>query len=628
MSDINEQMEELANRLEPETGGPEEGVDNNTWWEECEKIGDKWKNNEEVNTQLAARLYRRVCSLHESNSENICWIRKLEAFYNLDRTSYSYLMKGVKYSLEHTTLNLVRIGVNAIHSMIGKETPQIGFVTDDADSHLQEHISRLDQYIASEFEASELYRNVRAAVRDAACSRLGTVKVWFDDHENRFRTARIPPLCLLVDDTNQDYDKKFEVFERRIVSKAKLKKMFARESKNLEKMIDDVDGVNGCLMVFEAYYKDGVRVVFTSDFILHMEEWEGMPPYFHWRWTQKTNSFWGTGIADEAWPQQKQINKIDLAWVRNTVMLSVPRVIVTGNARFTATELTNKEFGVLKLHGSGVGPNNLQFVIPNALNQQQLDKRRDMLSEFMQQTGLSQFMSTGEKEAGVYSGASARVVHSIQSARFAEASRSLLDMYVDIARYMVKIADNKFSAAMGREQLLPYQIDWDAIDINKNYFKIKDYPINVNSMDIDARMKYAFQMMQMGVASPQDALELLQFPDIHKYRDMITATKRDVRRRLENIVKGIDESINITTPTFIQHAEAVKFYNMELQNGMSEDSAEAQRLRAFIAKALKAESRKAAAARMQQARDFQMAQGMTGSGQQQIAKTQGQQPGP
>lgn len=623
MSDINEQMEEIVNKLEPENDDLEEGPDNNTWWEECVKVGNKWKNNETANNELAGRLYRRVCAIHESNSENICWIRKLEAFYNLDRTSYSYLMKGVKYSLEHTTLNLVRIGVNAIHSMIGKETPHIGFVTDDADSNLQEQISRLDQYIASEFESSELYRNVRAAVRDAACSRLGTVKVWFDDHANKFRTARIPPVCILVDDSNQDYDKKFEFFERRVVSKAKLKKMFADKSKLLKRLIDEADSTNGCMMVFEGYYKDSVRVVFTSDFVLHLEEWDGMPPYFHWRWTQKTNSFWGTGIADEAWPQQKQINKIDLAWVRNTVMLSSPKAVITGNARLTATELTNKEFGIYKLHGGNVGPNGLQFIIPNALNQQQLDKRRDMLAEFMQQSGLSQFQTTGEMEKNVYSGASARTVHSIQSARFAEASRSLLDMYVDIARYMVKIADDKFGAAMGTEDLLPYQIDWNAIDIEKNYFKIKDYPININSMDIDARMKYAFQMMQMGVASPQDALELLQFPDIHKYRDMITATKRDVRRRLENIVKGVEETINITTPTFIQHAEAVKFYNMQLQNGMSEDSPEAKRLRAFIAKALKAESRKAAAARLQQARDFQMAQTSTGSGQNQIAKMQG-----
>ena len=605
-----------ADELIPPTATLDDGSDSGLedenmrpWWD---AVKASHVNSEKDSRKYAERLYSRVRYLHEKSASTYAWIRKYEDFYNVVRWDYQSITGNVSKAINCTTLNLIRVGVNAVHSMIGKEMPKIGFVSHGGDYTLRENIKMVDNYIESEFENSELYKNVRKCIRDAALAKLGTVKVWFDDDAERFMSEHIPPMSILVDDASQQTDRKDEVFERRIVSKYSLYQKFGAKP-FVKKIIDEELANDGKVVVYEAWYKDRCHVVFTENCLLYYETIHGMPPYFHWRWTASSNSFWGVGIADEGWTIQDQINDIDYQWLENQRMFK-PTILMTGNARFTATEVTNRKFQVLKVYGGGVGPNNVQWVVPTPMNQQQLEKRQDMVNEFMSQTGLSQFMSTGRREAGIYSGETARVVHSIQQSRFAECSQALVDMYVDIARYMLTEASRNFAGKYddSKDAYYPNRIKWSVVNIQQNYYKIKDYPMNLHAMDMDARLKYIHQMMQLGVMTPQDALEMFSIPDVHKYRDLITSGKRDVERRLQNIMEGKVEYVNPMLPSQMQYIEAVKFYNEELTKGLKEDAAEAKGLRAFIKMAHKAEQRKRAAEKVlqiQAAQKVQAAQG-------------------
>lgn len=606
-----------ADELIPPTTTLEDGSDSGLedehmrpWWD---AVKPGHVNSEQKSRKYAERLYTRVRYLHEKQASTLAWIRKFQDFYNVVRWDYgSTSFSGVSKAVNCTTLNLIRVGVNAVHSMIGKEMPKIGFVSHGGDYTLRENLKMVDNYIESEFENSELYKNVRKAVRDGALAKLGTVKVWLDDDTQRFMSEHVPPMSILVDDADQQNDRKDEVFERRLVSKYALYNKFDLKPFQ-KKIIDEELAYDGKVVVYEAWYADNCHVIFTEHCLLYYETIRGKPPYFHWRWTESSDSFWGVGIADEGWTLQDQINDIDYQWLENQRMFK-PTILMTGNARFTATEVTNRKFQVWKVYGGGVGPNNVQWVVPTPMNQQQLEKRQDMVNEFMQQTGLSQFMSTGQREAGIYSGETARVVHSIQQSRFAECSQSLVDMYVDIARYMLKEAALNFSAQYNdsKDAYYPHRIQWSKVDIANNYYKIKEYPMNLNAMDMDARLKYAHQMMQLGVMPPQDALELFNMPDVHKYRDLITSGKRDTERRLQNIMEGEVERPNPLLPPEMQYVEAVKFYNEELTKGLKEDSDEAKGLQAFIKSAHKAEQRRRAAEKVlqiQAAQKVQAAQG-------------------
>lgn len=620
MVDID--AEELVSSTASLSEGSDSGLENEKkqpWWEVVKQKKSRVLSNMEENRMCAQRLYTRVRFLHEQSSEIFCWIRKFEDFYNIVRWDYRYLATNISKAVACTTLNLIRVGVNAVHSMIGKEMPKIGFVSEDGDYDLRDALKDVDSYIESEFENSDLYKNVRKAVRDGALCKLGTVKVWFDEDNMQFRSEHIPPRNLLVDDADQMYERKDEVFERKLVSKYAVEKAFDLKPKQI-KVLDEEDVVNGKVVVYEAWYKDYCHVVFTENCVLHVEDLRGKPPFFHWRWTASSNSFWGVGIADEGWTIQDRINDVDYQWVQNNRMFAVPKILMSGNSRFSSTEVTNKAYEIIKVYGGGVSKDSVQWIQPTPMHQQHLEKRRDMVNEFMQQTGLSQFMSTGQREAGIYSGETARVVHSIQSSRFAEASQSLTDLYVDVARYMVREAALHFSAAYDPDtdntrKLLPFKIDWEKVDIENNYHQIKQYPMNIHSMDMQARLKYAHQMMQLGVMPPQDALEVFNLPDIRKYRDLITSGKRDVHRRLNSVMKGNVESPNPLLPSMMQFIEGVKFYNEELTNGLKEDDDRARGLRKFIDEARATEQVKDASKRMLEMQQFMQAQANQGPSQ-------------
>lgn len=610
--------EELVSSTATLSEGSDPSIENEKdqpWWEVIKSKKRKAVSNEMESRDCAQALYRRVRFLHEQQSSVFAWIRKFENFYNIIRWDYAEIRGKVAKAINFTTLNLIRVGVNAVHSMIGKEMPKIGFVSEGGDYGLRKTLKEVDQYIESEFHNSELYRNMRTAVRDAALCKLGTVKVWFDDDAMAFKSEVVPPKSLLIDDTDQMLDRKNEVFERRLVSKYVLEKKFDLKP-HQKKILDDEDSVNGKVVVYEGWYTDFCHVVFTQNCILYIEELQGMPPYFHWRWTKSTDSFWGVGIADEGWTVQDQLNQFGYNWVQNDRMFAVPTILMSGNARFTSTEVTNKRYQILKIYGAGVSKDSVQWIQPQPMSEQALRRRDELVNEFMQQTGLSQFMSTGQTQKNVYSGEAARVVHSIQTQRFAETSQSLVDVYIDIAKYMVRIAADKFSEMYdtdaGPDAYLPYKIDWEEADIENNYFKIKQYPMNINSMDMDARLKYAHQMMQLGVMPPQDALEVLQLPDISKYRDLLSSGKRDISRRLDKIMNGEVEAPNPWMPTFVQYIEAVKFYNEELTKGLKEDEPRAEALREFIDSCREGEQVKEASEKMLQMQAFMQAQASQG----------------
>ena len=152
-----------------DSGGSIDGIETakgKPWWTALAK---KKLKDERENKECADLLCRRVRLLGQENSAHMNVLKTYEKLYNLDYKAMQS-MTGANAII----CNLGRIGVNAIHSMIGKEMPSIVFMTNRSRYPLRRTVGLLNDYIQSEFEHSLLYRNVRAAVRDAACSNIGT----------------------------------------------------------------------------------------------------------------------------------------------------------------------------------------------------------------------------------------------------------------------------------------------------------------------------------------------------------------------------------------------------------------------------------------------------------------------
>lgn len=537
------------------------------WWIEIKEKKDLIESSKTTNRQCAKRLHERVTDLTKQASYLRTRISKFDAYYNINRQ----MAGNSKTDMMQSSYNVIRSNCNTAQSKLGKEMPKISFLTENARGGIQLEAKKLDQYIESEFERSELYPNVRRAVLDACVGRLGTIKVLFDKREKRFKVSRVRPLDFIVDDKNQLYEEKSETFEQKWVGVHFIKKMFKLKPWQYEAVTKNA--VDNRVACYEAYYKDSCKVYFVEGTILAILPWRGKPPYFHWRWTASTDSFWGVGIADELYSIQVKINDILLKISRSMDLFAVPRVIINSHDDITGVKITDELGSVVKMAASGPdGSSKIDFMTPPVLNEQYFQHLEDLVMKSYQITGISQLASSGVKPKGLSSGKALLAYHDIQTDRFAQASQSLVDLYVNVARYMADVASKHFEKTKEKDDLLPNKINWKKLDIKNNIYQIKQYPTNLLSKSPAGRLEDVQMLINMGVIPPEKGVQLLDFPDVSKAIDMLTATDQAVEKILEKVMGGEKNvSPDPNLPMSRQIETAQKFYAREFVKDADEN---------------------------------------------------------
>ena len=530
------------------------------WWLDIWDKKAAIASDETTNRDCAKRMYERVQDLIKQASHLRTQINRYDRYYNINRQRYDDLSNPMMQS----SYNVIRSNCNTVQSKLGKEMPKISFLTDNAMFGLRNEAKKLDQYIEAEFERSSLFPNVRRAVLDACVARLGTVKVVFNKKDQRFSVSRIRPLDFIVDDQNQMYEEKAETFEQKLVGVHYVYNMFKLTDWQRQAVKDASE--NNKLVCYEAYYKDKCKVYFCEKTILAVLPWEGKPPYFHWRWTQSTDSFWGVGISDELYAIQNRIDDILLKISRSIDLFAVPRVVINAHDEITGVKITDELGSVIKTTATPEGNSKIDFMTPPVMHDQVFDHLEALYMKAHQITGISQLASSGEKPKGLASGKALLAYHDIQTDRFAQASQSLIDMYVNVARYMAILADKHFTGKSGK--LLPYEIDWKKLDIKRNIYQIKQYPTNLLSKSPAGRLEDVQMLINMGVVPPEKGIQLLEFPDVSKAVDMLTATDQAVEQLLEKVVGGEKNvSPDPSLPMSRQIETAQKFYAKALVEG-------------------------------------------------------------
>lgn len=551
-----------------------ENEDGKPWWDTitAEVVGDKDKN-----MKVSKHLHNRTRYLSNELFDFFSLLKKYEKLYNMDMNAVS-----IDKKYRHMSCNLLRIGVNAIHSMIGREMPEIKFMTNRAHYNLRKNVGMLNDYIAAEFEHSGLYKAVRAAIRDAACLNIGIVKIKLDDQNLKFGAERIRPFNLLVDDKNEMYDMKDEVFERRLVSKYVLLNMFPDlDAWQVEKIKKAADST-GYVACYEGFYTNHIHVIFIEDCILFAEPWYDVPPYFYWRWTAKTNSFYGKGICEEGLIPQNRLNEIYYNCDMSMKFYARNKVIITGSGRFSNTNISN-QMDVMKFHGSDVSAKNIQFVTPSVLHPQYFQLIPMIQQDFFLSTSLSQLTATGQKEKGVYTASGAMAVHDIQQSRFAETSQSLVDMYVDVARFMARSAGRAYLGSVEEPNNIATKIDWIGMDLQRNYQHIVEGPQSLLSKNPAQRQMQLMQQQQAGWITPQQAQEKFDTKDYKANMDLFTSSVRNIEFKMNKILEGEEQQPDSFIPADLQYEIATKFFVNQVTDGLDEDSEIAGMFRNYIA---------------------------------------------
>lgn len=518
----------------------------------------------------------------EKDLENVFQtIESYEWFYNVQKLDNISITPSARKLKQPSSYNVIRAVENTFNSKINKENPKIYFLTENGTPELQQVGKSIDQFVEAEFLAGGIYKQMRRVTRSASISKNGYLKAFLDEKEQKWKFEHVKTTNIVVDDSNEMYERKNEMFEKKIVSKNWLKETFPSMAMEIDKIEEDVDAMKGrgnvCLK--EGFYAHKRHVIWAGDLLLVDEPWDDVCPYFKYQVNSSTNSYFGVCHADDLFQIQTRINDILRKISRSMDLFATPRVFIQRMNDVIKTKLQNEIGAITETNGRKP-----EFYTPPVLSAEYFRHLQDLYEKAFQITGVSLSAAASQKPAGLESGKALRTYHDIESQRFNSNSKDLQDLYVEIARFVVRKSDKFFSnkKSSNIKNSFVRKIKWHSLDIDRDIYRLQTFPINLLSDDPASRTDEISMLINLGVITPEEATSLLDYADIKKVKNQVVSTIDATWTILSNLVKkgGGEVTPDEYLQLDYQLTTASRFYARAVADEVNENVL--QKIRDFI----------------------------------------------
>ena len=456
--------------------------------------------------------------------------------------------------------NVVKSCVDTAASKIAKNKPKPLFLTEDGDFNLKHKAQLLTKYMEGMFEEMDMYTEGQKVFTDACVFGTGAMKIYIDPSDSKIKCERILIDELIVDDTEGKYGKPRQMFQVKTISKDVLKGMFPQFKEQIQSAqpisgstttvsdqvlvteswhlpsetpktnkkgkITETDGrhsitIDNCTLVYEDYTKDHFPFVFV-------------------RWSDKLTGFWGMGIAEELIGIQLEISMTMRNISKAISLVAVPRVLIdTSVSNIVTANITNEIGNVIKYNG-GSPP---QFNTPQAMTGEVYQYLETLKADAYKVTGISQMSASSQKPAGLDSGVALREFQDIESERFMLVGQRYEKAYMEAARQIIELSkelyekskDNKDIEAPKvkiRKSKFLKQIAWKDVDMDEDQFQMDVFPINFLPSTPAGKLQTIQELIQAGMIPKDQAIGLLDFPDLDKFLSLQTADQDNTEKML------------------------------------------------------------------------------------------------
>jgi hypothetical protein len=457
-------------------------------------------------------------------------------------------------------LNVIRNMVAAVTSKVAaKNKPKPTFLTEEGNYEQREKAEKLEKFTGGVFYESGVYAVLGRCFRDACVWGTGILKVYPAD--GRVEVERIRKPEVVVDsDEGRDGDPP-NIYHRRYIDTLVLIEMATKWAKEDGKSDEEIVGIVAAIrrasqardpddveytyrttadqtLVTEGWYKaptrdkKGRHAICIEGCDLHDEPWEGGAPLIFLRWSEPMEGFWGVGLAEELAGVQAEINKL-LQQIQKGHHLITGHYLVEQGSKVTTTHINNDLASIVKY--SGVAP---QYQPPQIISPEVYSHLWQLYAKAFEIAGISQLNATGQKPAGLNSGAAQRAYQDIQTERFLEVGQSYEEFVVETARQVVSCAKRVGgtyrvrSVAKGGIEF----IDWSEIDLDEDMYAIRVFPTNLLPSTPAGKLQLGEDLMKLGM-SPEDMSDVIDFPDTDGWLKRRLAPRRVIERNIGHILK-------------------------------------------------------------------------------------------
>ena len=241
-------------------------------------------------------------------------------------------------------------------------------------------------------------------------------------------------------------------------------------------------------------------------------------------------------MAEQLQGIQLEINKILRTIQVSMHLVSVPKLLVEASSKIVSSHLNNRIGGVIKYAGTPPTYAPLGGIPPELFSH--LDRLYQRAYEI---SGVSQLAAQSLKPAGLDSGKALREFNDLETERFMAVARSYEKVFIDAAEIMIDMArdlytsDGKFTVK-AKDGKFVETISWGDVDMDAAKYMMEVFPTSALSSTPSARLADVQDLLAAGFLSKEDALKLLDFPDLEASMNLLNADATNLEKIIETMM--------------------------------------------------------------------------------------------
>jgi len=532
------------------------------WWTQQEPYNDVVMAVQEI---TAADTTRRAD-----------YMRYVRMYGNRDLYGFAPYTHNQVMSQDRVTMNVVKACCDTAVSRLSRSQPRPRFLTHGGNWSLKRKARLMERFVDHAFYAAHMYDLAPRVLLDAAVLGTGVLKVY--RHGQDITLERVFPGEVFVNPADGFYGEPRNLYQRKFIDRAVLCDMFPdkagmiREANRTTNTQDyGVDSLVDQLEVVEAWHLpsskdsgDGRHVICITNGTLLDEQWtRGYFPFCFVRWTERLLGYWGQGVTEDILGIQLEINRLLLKIQKAFHLISTPRIYVEAGSKVRKS-FFNNEMGTI-IPYTGQAP---IVATPPSLNREIFEHLERLYQRAFEITGVSQLSSTGQKPSGLDSGVALREYQDIEALRFTTISRQYEAMFTTAAKQIVNLGqdiyaeDNAYSVTLERDKNTIEVLDFSDINMEADDYVLKVFPASSLPHTPSGRLAMVQELLNGGLIPPEEAKQLLDFPDLESKMSLDRATSELIDRNIEFI---LDDGRYMPPHPYQDHALALRKVQAAIQ---------------------------------------------------------------
>lgn len=537
----------------------------------------QYDSRRQTQLQISARLYGNL------------------SLMGLNGLTFSKIVSTQSSVKDRIAYNLVQSVTDTLVAKMAKNKPKPLYLTSGGDYKIQKRAKKLDEFTDGIFYENKAYEIGPLTLRDGCWAGDGIVHVY--DHYGRVKFERVMASELYVDQVESFYGHPRQMHRCKNVDREVLKELFPKSAQAIEranKASADLTGtwqnVADQITVVESWHlpsgpdaDDGRHTICIEDTCLYDEKYKKHRfPFAFLRYSPRLYGFWGQGLVEQLQNIQLEINK--LLWViqRSMHMAGTFKILMENGSKIVKEHLNN-DIGTIVCY-TGTQP---VYITPQMVQPEVYTHFQTLIQKGYEQAGISQLSAASQKPAGLDSGKALREYNDIESDRFELTGQAYENLFLDIADLAIDVARDIYGDTKEYKVQVPSQsfiksIDWKDIDLDRDEYVMKSYPVSSLPDDPAGRLQTIQEYMQAGMISPTAGRRLLDFPDLKEAEKLANSMEDYLNQIIEKMVDdGVPAVFELPyDDANLARELALEQYAYGRANGLEEDKL--QLLRDFM----------------------------------------------